>query len=83
MKPPVMGMGETSRTGLPMVGSVTQLETEEIKLLNNDKPLGRPKQQDKTQNKNLPMKEKQNTNGTPKGLPMVGYARISLDDLVN
>jgi hypothetical protein len=56
---------------LPMSDEVAQWTTEEFKLLNTIMRAGQPEMR-KSQNQNLPMKEKQKNHGTSQGLPSVG-----------
>ena len=63
-----------------MVGDTTEWSKDEFKLFNILTRIGNAEQQDRnqTQNQNLPKMENQNARGGAQGLPLVGYARISL-----
>ena len=63
---------------LRLVGTWAYSSKAEFNILNNINWIGQLEQQHKTKNQNLPKMEKQNTQGALPGLPLVGYARISL-----
>ena len=64
--------GSRLRADLPLVGDAPDPGNKDFKLFNKISLTNQRGQQDKTQTQNHPMMENQNTNGTPKGLPLVG-----------